>query len=173
MPNELLDVVDPNDEVVGQALRNEVHFQCLRHRAVHVLVFNRRGEIFLQKRSSRKDQHPNLWDSSASGHVDAGEKYDHAAERELLEEIGLAVTTPPVRLFKLPASNATEQEFVWVYRCEAEGPFRLNPEEISEGRWLAPEEVDWWLQHQPGKFAPVFPLIWREWRRRQSPPPSA
>lgn len=163
---EMLDVVNANDEVVGQATRAEIHQRGLQHRAVHVLVFNRRGEVLLQRRSGEKDRHPHLWDSSASGHVDAGETYDQAALRELKEEIGLCPPAPPTRLFKLPACSETDQEFVWVYSCEAEGPFTLNPSEISEGRWLAPAEVDTWLQNQPEIFAPVFPLIWRHLKTR-------
>ncbi len=73
--------------------RSEVHARGLRHRAVHVLVFNSRGEIFLQKRSMKKDRQPGVWDSSCSGHVDAGENYEATAVRELREELGLDITS--------------------------------------------------------------------------------
>lgn len=167
MQDERFDVVNEQDEVIGRASRGEVHARHWRHRAVHVLVFNRRGQIFLQKRSLRKDNHPGVWDSSASGHLDAGEEYDHAAVREVAEEIGLRLAAPPQRLFKLAACPQTGMEFVWVYRCEAEGPFCLNQEEIDAGQWLAPEAVDRWLAEAPHEFAPTFPLLWREWRRRE------
>ena len=75
--------------------RSEVHRLGLLHRAVHVLVFNSRGEIFLQKRSMTKDREPGKWDSSSSGHVDSGEDYDACAVRELREEIGLIVPKTP------------------------------------------------------------------------------
>ena len=88
-PEELFDVVDAQDRVVGQAPRREVHAKQLRHRAVHVLVFDEKGAVFLQKRSMGKDSCPGTWDSSCSGHLDAGEDYDAAAVRELREEIGL------------------------------------------------------------------------------------
>jgi hypothetical protein len=48
----------------------------VKHRAVHILVFNARGQVFLQKRSLKKDLHPGVWDSSTSGHLDTGEDYD-------------------------------------------------------------------------------------------------
>ena len=112
MSEEIFDVVNEQDEVVGQALRREVHARGLWHRAVHVLVFNRKGEIFLQKRSLKKDNHPGVWDSSTSGHVDSGEDYDTAAVRELREEIGLELKGPPQRLFKIFARPETDQEFV-------------------------------------------------------------
>src|ERR1700722_1586072 len=128
MTEEIFDVVNERDEVVGQNTRREVHRLGLKHRAVHVLVFNQKGEIFLQKRSMAKDTFPGAWDSSASGHVDSGEDYDACAVRELEEELGLKVAAPPRRLFKMPACAETGQEFVWVYQLESDGPFVLHPE---------------------------------------------
>jgi len=167
MNDELLDVVDDSDSVIGQASRVEVHQRNLKHRAVHILVFNNSGKIFLQKRSSSKDRHPGVWDSSASGHLDAGEKYDVAAIRELKEELGFSPKTPLKPLFKLEASDATGQEFVWVYRCDSDGPFNLNKEEIEKGEWFSPAELDKWLEKRPQDFAPSFPIIWRRWQRAE------
>jgi len=158
--SELFDVVDANDRVVRQAPRREVHAQGWLHRAVHVLVFNRAGEVFLQKRSMNKDMSPGLWDSSCSGHLDAGEDYDAAAGRELQEEIGLKLLQPPARWLRVEACAATGQEFVWVYRLESEGPFTLCPEEIERGEWLAPEELNRRLAARPEDYCPAFRLIW-------------
>jgi isopentenyl-diphosphate delta-isomerase type 1 len=159
---EIFDVVDDNDEVIGQRSRREVHRLGLKHRAIHVLVFNRRGEIFLQKRSMTKDTFPGAWDSSASGHVDTGEDYDSCAVRELREEIGLAVQRPPTRLFKFDARAETGWEFVWVYRQEAEGPFILHPEEIETGGWFAPQKVTRWMAEKPGDFASALLFLWKQ-----------
>src|SRR2546421_4161763 len=110
---EIFDVVNERDEVIGYQPRSEVHRLGLMHRAVHVLVFNSRRQLFLQKRSLTKDRQPGLWDSSSSGHVDSGEDYDACAVREVREEIGLDLPSAPSRLFKLPASPDTDQEHVW------------------------------------------------------------
>lgn len=158
---EIFDVVNERDEVIGQQPRSEVHRLGLMHRAVHVLVFNAAGQVFLQKRSLKKDRQPGLWDSSASGHVDSGEDYDACAARELREEIGLQLTAAPKRLFKLAACPETDQEHVWVYQCEAEGPFRLHPDEIECGGWFAAEEVTRWMAQRPQEFASAFLPIWR------------
>ena len=103
MPEEIFDIVNERDEVVGQNTRREVHARGLWHRAVHVLVFNARGEVFLQKRSIKKDIAAGKWDSSASGHLDSGEDYDACAVREVREEIGLRLSEPPQRLIKIDA----------------------------------------------------------------------
>jgi isopentenyldiphosphate isomerase len=159
-PEEIFDVVNERDEVVGRQTRSAVHRSGLMHRAAHVLVFNRRGEVFLQKRSRLKDRQPGLWDSSASGHVDSGEDYDSCAVRELGEEIGLRLAAAPQRLFKLAASPQTDQEHVWVYRCEAEGPFTLDSKEIERGGWFAPETVTRWQAQKPEEFATALLVIW-------------
>lgn len=163
MNEEIFDVVNERDEVVGAAPRGEVHRRALRHRAAHVLVFNARGEVFLQRRSPAKDCFPGAWDTSAAGHLDRGEDYDACAVREVREELGVALAAPPRRLFKLEARPETGWEFCWVYRAEAEGPFTLHPEEISEGGWFSPERVTAWLAERPGDFAGAVPLIWREY----------
>ena len=152
MAEEFFDVVNELDQVIGRRSRSEVHRLGLLHRAVHCLVFNRRGQVFLQKRSTKKDRQPGVWDSSASGHVDSGENYDAAMVRELWEEIGLRLSGAPRRLFYLKACPETDQEFVWVYRCEAEGPFNLHPDEIDEGQWFEPEKVSRWLAEAAGGF---------------------
>lgn len=160
MAEEIFDVVNERDEVIGQSPRREVHARGLWHRAVHVLVFNGRGEIFLQKRSMLKDTARGKWDSSTSGHVDQGEDYDATAVRELREEIGLVVSAPPRRLFKVDACAETGWEFCWIYRCESEGPFTLHPDEIETGGWFAPEFVTKWVREKPEDFASCFVLIW-------------
>lgn len=166
MAEEIFDVVNERDEVTGQAPRREVHARGLWHRAVHVLVFNARGEIFLQKRSMRKDTARGKWDSSSSGHLDTGEDYDACAVRELSEELGLLAAQPPRRLFKVDACQETGWEFCWVYGCESEGPFTLHPDEIETGSWFAPAFVIQWVAEKPDDFASAFVLIWTRFQRR-------
>jgi isopentenyl-diphosphate delta-isomerase type 1 len=159
-PGEWFDVVNDRDQVTGRALRAEVHAQGLLHRAVHVLVFNATGGVFVQQRSMAKDVAPGLWDSSCSGHLDAGEDYDPAARRELGEELGLRLNQPPERWFRILACAATGGEFVWVYRLQAEGPFTLPPEEIERGEWVQPAELWQRMAREPRIFAPAFKLVW-------------
>lgn len=156
---ELFSVVDEEDRVAGSAPRSKVHGDNLRHRAVHILIFNPAGEVFLQKRSEWKDRHPLAWDSSAAGHVDAGEEYDTAASRELEEELG--ITTGLERVGKLPASARTGEEFIWIYRGQWNGTFRLNRAEIQAGGFYPPAIVTEWIKARPDDFAPGFVECWK------------
>jgi len=160
---EIFDVVNDRDEIIGRNSRAEVHRLGLQHRAVHILVFNSRGEIFLQKRSMKKDCFPGAWDSSAAGHLDCGEDYDTCAVRELREELGVTSARPLQRLFKLSATRETGMEHVWVYRCETEGPFTLHPDEIETGAWFTPEHVTKWIKERPQDFASALIVVWRKY----------
>ncbi len=159
--SERFPVVDEHDRVLGVAPRRQVHGDNLRHRAVHILVFDKAGEVFLQKRSRGKDRHPLRWDSSAAGHVDAGEEYDEAAHRELQEELGVSAKLE--RVLKLPASERTGQEFIWLYRTVHEGPFSLAPRRDRLRRVFPANLVTAWIRARPEEFAPGFVECWRNY----------
>lgn len=151
---EIFDVVDANDVVVGQAPRGDVHSNDWNHRAVHIFVYNVAGQLFLQKRSHRKDREPGKWDSSAAGHLDAGEDYATAARRELAEELG--VNADPEFVGKLASSPNTGFEFIEIYRAKVDGPFRLHPLEIETGEFFPTELIAAWIARRPRDFAPGF-----------------
>lgn len=161
---EMFDVVDERDEVVGRERRDVVHRDGLRHRAVHVFVRNRRGEVFLQKRSHLKDKHPGEWDSSAAGHLEVGEDYAAAAVRELAEELGIT-GAEPVQVARVAACPETGMENVRLFECEWNGAVRWPCAEIETGVWMRPEMIDDWVAVRPEDFAPGFRLCWRLWRQ--------
>jgi isopentenyl-diphosphate delta-isomerase len=163
---EIFDVVDEHDCVTGQASRAEVHARKLRHRAVHILLFNDRGSPYLQKRAVTKDSFPLCYDSSASGHVDAGEDYDACAVRELREELGIEVLPPALqRLFKIDACAETGWEFVWVYRLRGDYQPKPNPAEIESGKFWSEIEVVEQIRDAPRRFARSFIKVFDEYAR--------
>jgi len=163
--SELFDVVDEHDHVLRQESRTEVHRQRLLHRAVHVLVFNSRGEVYLQRRSATKDTYPNRWTTSCSGHVDAGEDYDTAVVRELVEELGIKIhgVSELKKLLKHDPCRETGWEFIWIYTLTTDAPPAPDPGEISEGRWASLAELDDLMAREPKEFTPSFILVWKLW----------
>ena len=162
--DELLDVVDDNDEVVAVKRRGDIHAQGLMHRAVHILLFNSSGELFLQKRSLSKDEQPGKWDSSAAGHVDTGENYLDCACREIGEELGIVVDQPLQPLFKLPAMLRTGNEHCMVYQYFFDGPLVLQADEIDEGEWVDPETMDRRIADADPLLTDAISLIWQRYR---------
>ncbi len=160
--DELFDVVDEKDEVQGQETREVVHRDGLIHRAAHVFVFNKRKELFLQKRSRLKDVHPGVWDSSAAGHLNAGEGYEATAVRELKEELGIEVDVDAVQeIARILPSENTGQEHVRLYITRYDGALRYPCSEIETGLWISMEEVDAWIAKRPQDFASGFIECWK------------
>jgi isopentenyl-diphosphate delta-isomerase len=164
---EIFDVVDEADHVVGMATRADVHARKLRHRAVHVFLFNASGELFVQKRAATKDTFPRHYDSSASGHLNRGEDYDQCARRELQEELGLIVPADRFRKhFKIEACEDTGWEFVWVYSVTSNERPEINLHELESGEFWTPSRTKSRLAAHPEQFARSFVRILGEFDRR-------
>jgi len=161
---EIFDVVDENDEVTGTATRAEVHANRLVHRAVHVFVFNKRGDLLLQKRSMLKDLCPGLWDSSVSGHLDSGESYEAAAMRELGEEMGIIVSGPPEEIARITPREQTGWEHVRLYRENHDGAVKFPAAEVDSAIAFPVAEVAAWVERNPSDFAPGFLECWEQFK---------
>lgn len=157
---EIYNIVDENDRIIGRATRKHIHQNKLLHRSAHVLVFNSRKELFLQKRALCKDESPGLWDTSSAGHVDAGESYDDCAHRELWEELNLkAILKPSI---KISACQETYREHVQVYTCVTDDAIRINPEEISEGAFFDLAQIQEDISVNSAKFTSSFKLLFNQ-----------
>ena len=155
---EWFDVVDAEDIVIGKAPRSEVHERGLLHRAVHIMVFNSSGELFIQKRVMTKDENPGLLDTSSAGHVNSGEDYLTAAYRELGEELGIK---PDLEFFtKISACSETLWEHLHIYLCTTDEQIIIDESEISEGRFWSLDEIRTALIERPFEFTSSFKTIW-------------
>lgn len=153
-PDEVFDVVDAQDCVIGQATRFEVHARHLLHRAVHIFWIRADGLLCLQRRSYAKDSCPGLLSSSCAGHLDAGEAYAAAGLRELNEELGIGIASVGFRLIDTcPAHPDLGYEFVHVYLLEGNHPTKIATREIDALLWRTPTEVDAWSRREPCIFS--------------------
>jgi len=164
---EIFDIVDDHDRVIGQAARSACHGNpALVHRVAHVLVFNSRDEMLLQKRSLNKDVQPGKWDTSVGGHLDPGETYLEAAKREFQEELGVA-GVPLTFLYHSRIRNSFESENVASYLARYDGPIAFAESEIQEVRFWSAEAIKEALGS--GIFTPNFEQEWAmylDWSRR-------
>ena len=167
-PDEIFDVVDERDAVVGQEFRQEIHRRGLLHRAIHIFWLRGDGQLCLQRRSYAKDNCPGLLSSSCAGHVDSGEDYLGAAVRELHEELGVAV--PPAALLEIdyaPWHADLGNEFVRSFVLHGNHATRLAEFEVDSVLWRTPAETEAWGEAAPTAFAtPLSYLLRRPGVRR-------
>ncbi|MBI2578580.1 MAG: NUDIX domain-containing protein [Candidatus Aenigmarchaeota archaeon] len=161
---EYFDVVDEGNSVIGRAAREECHSKGLWHRASHVIIVNSKGELLLQKRSMKKDLYKGYWIDAAAGHVDSGEAYEHAAKRELKEEIG--VTAALMQLFDFKKQTGNDNEIIRVFAARHDGPFFPNKEEVDFVKFFTLEEINEMLKKD--KFTPATLDILKEINRDPS-----
>jgi isopentenyldiphosphate isomerase len=159
--DELVDVIDDAGNTVGVVRRGEMRGRRLPHRCVYLLVFNRRGELFIHQRTATKDVYPSYWDVAVGGVLAAGECFDEGARREAREEIG--VELEPETLFPFRYADERSVAQAMVYGAKHNGPFRLQPEEIVRGEFVAPAELERRVTRD--QFCPDGLQVWAEYLR--------
>jgi 8-oxo-dGTP pyrophosphatase MutT (NUDIX family) len=163
---ELVDVLDGDGRPVATVTRREMRRRRLPHGSTYVLVFNRRGELFVHLRSPAKDVYPGHWDVAVGGVLAAGESFDQGARREAREELGVEVEPEP--LFPLHWADEHTVVHGMVYRARHDGPFELQAAEIVRGEFLALEALAARVARQP--FCPDGLMALAEYRRLRPAP---
>ncbi|MEU3348162.1 NUDIX domain-containing protein [Streptomyces sp. NPDC006700] len=141
--DEILDIVDEHDRVVGQSPRGRVYAEGLRHRCVFVQARDAEGRLFVHRRTATKLAFPSLHDMFVGGVVGAGEAYDDAALREAEEELGVTGLPRPEYLFKFlydDGAGLTWWSAVYQVRCEL--PVSPQAEEVAWYDFLPEDEVE-------------------------------
>jgi len=105
----MLNIVDENDEVVGEASREDIHRRGLLHREIHVYFITPDKEIIFQRRAKDKDTFPNMLDATVGGHVEIGHSYEKTAVKETEEETGLKIDAADlIPLAKVQSGSTNE-----------------------------------------------------------------
>lgn len=158
---ELVDVVDDDDRVVATVTRATMRAHRLQHRAVSIAVFSTDGRLLVHRRADTKDVWPGMWDIAAGGVLASGEEWEHAARRELAEELGIEA----VELAPLGSARYADDDVALIgrgYRTVHDGPFRFTDGEIAEVRWVTRAELDALLATErfvPDNLALLLPLL--------------
>lgn len=147
---EYFDVLNEHGEFTGRVENREVcHEQGLWHRAIYGFIFNKNGDVLLQKRSANKKLWPNLWDITAGGHVLAGEFGYQALIREMREELGLDISKTEIMYLVGSTSTNIQKNIInnhfnecYIVNKDVDiSKIKLQEDEVSDIRWFTRQEI--------------------------------
>ena len=166
MNDEPIQIINAVGESQGICARGIVHQRGLRHRSTNVFVFSTKNELLLQCRSASKDVYPDRWDLSVAEHARPFEAPIETAERGLFEEIGVQLEQSDFSIAQagfeamlvLPARGdrraIIDREVTTSFRCTHDGPFVLDPDEVSSTRWADRAELARIINDEPRTLTP-------------------
>ncbi len=153
---EMVDIVDEDDNVIGQASREEKIEKGLLSR--NVAIFLHDGtHLLIAKRAASKSSFPNRLDAAVCGMAMAGETHEEAALRELKEELGIEceLTFLDKVYNEFTEKSVTQRYLTGVFAGFHDGAFTLN-EELSEMKKMLVDEVEELIEQDPEQFTPGF-----------------
>ena len=164
---ELVVLVTPEDQVLGQMEKIKAHETGILHRAFSVFLFNNKGEMLLQKRAAEKYHSPNQWTNAVCSHPKINETYLDAANRRLYEELGIKTSLQEKFYFIYKADvgqNLWEHELDHVFIGKFDGDFYLNKNEVSEVRYISMNDLEIEITENPEHFKEWFKIILKEYK---------
>ncbi|MEK6939620.1 MAG: NUDIX domain-containing protein [Nanoarchaeota archaeon] len=169
--DEIVDVVDINDNVIGRELKSKCHNKMMLHRGAAILVFKDRSytQIIIQKRSMRKTSNPGRF-CIPGGHISSGEEYISGAKRELQEELFHKQKLPKEiifeELFKIKKITDNDYEFNVVYRVVYSGNFSNDPNEVEDYFSENINETLKKIKTKPHNYTETTRLLLKEYQKR-------
>lgn len=164
----MIDAVSENDVPVSIVERGEVFELKANFRVVHVLVFNSRGELLIQRLSATRERHPGYWGSSVAGYLFAGESYEEAARRKLWEELRVqSAHLDPIGKTHMNDEGCTK--FISIFAVVNDGPFEYDHEHISELEFVPLGKLRDLLSLAENRFTPTFFYVLDFLERRRQP----
>lgn len=141
--DEILDIVNAHDQVIGQKSRSEVYAQKMTNfRVINGFVMNNLNQLWIPRRTAHKRLMPLYLDCSVGGHVEAGETYQVAFERELKEELNLDAANVDYQM--IGSMNPHEDAvtaFMQVYLIKYNTSPVYNPNDFVEYYWMSADQL--------------------------------
>ena len=163
---EILITVDENDIPQGIEEKTKVHLEGIKHRAFSVLIYNKYGQLLLQKRSNIKYHSAGLWSNSCCGHPVNYEPINEEAKRRLYEELGFSCDLIKVTeiSYNLSLENGMyENEYTHIFAGIYPGDIIPNSSEVSEIKWLDLESLRQKIDDNPQNYSSWFRLYVKDY----------
>ena len=159
----IIDVVDRADTPVGIIPRAEVFQKHANFRVSHVLIFNSRGELLLQRLALSRNRNPGAWGSSVASYIFSTEDYLQAAQRRVGQELGISdfVIAP---LGKTEMLDDGCLKFISVFQSFSDGPFHYDPSHIDRVEFVSTPEIRRLIETGSRIFTPTFLHVFRFYR---------
>jgi len=144
-------LVDSRDKIIGFEEKHLAHSKGLLHRAFSIIVFNRKGELLLQRRSLDKYHSSGLWANTCCSHLPKDSVMDEFIHKRLLDEMGFDCNLTFVTKFHYQVDfgdGMTENEIDHVFIGRFDGNLCTNPREVSDWKWV---NEDWLIEEVKNK----------------------
>lgn len=143
MDDELLDLVNEKDEVIGETWKSKANADPkLIHREAAVIIYNKDGRILFQKRGLSKKVSPGLWQVTAAGHVEKGEDPEKTAHRELSEEVGFDTDLKYFDKTLDKRINETRFTYWYVGKFPNGAKIKIQKDEVEDATFFTQEDVE-------------------------------
>ena len=159
-------LVDINDNQVGLMPKLEAHQKGVLHRAFSVFIFNKNGELMLQRRSLGKYHSPGLWTNTCCSHQREGESNIESGKRRLNEEMGFIteLTEKTSFIYKAEFDNGlTEHEFDHILVGYFDNSPYINSEEVDTWKWMSMDSVQDDINESPENYTAWFKIIFKKY----------
>jgi len=163
MSEEYLDIYNEDGTPTGeQRTKKEVHQLGLWHHSAHIWFVNLHNDILIQRRAPHKDNHPNMWDISAAGHVSAGEDDNTSALREVEEELGLQLLPDELHLIGVVTQESQRPEYInrefnniYIVKKNIEiSEIRIQESEVAKVKYISLSELEEHISNNDPDFVP-------------------
>lgn len=140
---EFVDLYDNFRKKTGDIIeRRDIVPRGFYRLIIHVLIFDKKGRLLIQKRSSEKTSWPNLWDLTVSGAVSSGETSQTSSSRELFEELGIKYDFSKAYP-KISINSGFRIDDVYIINNKNIdiSKLKLQKEEVSDVKFVSKEQL--------------------------------
>ena len=147
-------IVNKKGKEIGKVEKLRAHQEGRLHRAFSVFIFNKKGELLLQKRAQGKYHSGGLWSNTCCSHPQPGLDIKNEAEKRLKEEMGIKTGLREVFsfIYKARVGKLIEYEFDHVFFGRFDGQPQIDKEEVEDWRWVSLDKLEKDIRKNPKRY---------------------